>query len=531
MFMERNKKPRVIVLGIDGACWSLVKPWLANGELPNLSALMDVSAWGPLTSQFPPVTSPNWRCYATGRNPAKLGVFWWEVVDRTNRKIHLSNASDFHTQPYWQDIASEGRSTAVINFPTGYPLKAISNGMFSAGGPGAPDHGFTVPGDWETALKANYQYQVHPTGVLSSADQLKAQREELLAMLESRFQAGYEQIAQQVDFVHITLFYINVIQHFCYQDEPTLDAWKLIDRHLGTLRSMADEGGYHLMLMSDHGCGPVDTVFYINTWLEQEGFLVLKKAGAGKALGRLGINRQRMADLARRAGVTELLRKVIPVKLTEALPSERGTFDKEAKGSRIDWDTSKVVASGQGPIYILRAPDDPEYETIRRALAYRLSKLRNPVSGLPVAAQIHKREDIYNGPFLGVAPDLVFEQGVGIHTSGGVGHQSSFSPPDKWAADNLLHGLFLMYGPSFEPNPNVADTRIIDLAPTVLHLMGLPIQEDVDGCVLHGLFRVDSDPSNRQPIFRKADAISDDDLSMNDQDALAERLTDLGYLG
>jgi predicted AlkP superfamily phosphohydrolase/phosphomutase len=70
---------RTIVLGLDGANWPLLESWIEAGDLPNLAALREEAAWGSLASQFPPVTSPNWRCYATGCNPAKLGVFWGSV--------------------------------------------------------------------------------------------------------------------------------------------------------------------------------------------------------------------------------------------------------------------------------------------------------------------------------------------------------------------------------------------------------------------------------------------------------------------
>lgn len=70
---------RTIVLGLDGANWPLLESWIEAGDLPNLVALREGAAWGPLISQLPPVTSPNGRCYATGCNLAKPAVFWGSV--------------------------------------------------------------------------------------------------------------------------------------------------------------------------------------------------------------------------------------------------------------------------------------------------------------------------------------------------------------------------------------------------------------------------------------------------------------------
>lgn len=524
-----SKTDRLIVLGLDGACWPLIEPWLDAGDLPNLAALHENGVWGPLTSQYPPVTSPNWRCYATGRNPAKLGVFWWEIVDRNSHTIRHPTAHDYHTQPLWYELAGAGKRTAVLNFPTGYPPAPIPNGYFTAGGPGAKDTGFAYPTEWERTLRSKYDYRVHPVEVLQSAGQVAAHQDEILALMQSRFDVAFDLLADGVDFLHVTLFYINVLQHFCYRDEPTAAGWRLIDRNLGRLRRVAAEEGYNLLLMSDHGCGPVDTVFYVNTWLAQEGYLRTNVPTAAQSISRLGISRERLISIARQSGVAPLLRRIIPDRVQRALPSERGTFKKEAKGDRIDWKNSVAVASGQGPIYLLLSPDDPAYAHIRGEISSKLIALHNPVSGRPLVERVLTREEIYTGPFIADAPDLVFEQGAGVHTSGSIGNANVFEQPDKWAADNVLHGLFLGWGPDFT-NGYCEGARIVDLAPTMLHLMGASIPDDVDGRVLSDIFAKQSDAAERTPTFHHVSEQSDELFTSTEEAELISRLTDLGYL-
>jgi len=521
---------RTIVLGLDGANWPLLEPWIEAGDLPNLAALREQAAWGPLTSQLPPVTSPNWRCYATGRNPARLGVFWWEIVDRERRTIRHPTARDFHTRPFWHDLAEAGHRVAVLNFPTGYPPEPIPNGRFTAGGPGARDTGFAFPASWEADLRRRYNYRVHPTDVLRSAAQVRARLDEILALMQSRFDVAFDLLKEGVDFLHITLFYTNVLQHFWYQGEPTRAGWKLVDLNLGRLRRMAAEGGYNLLLMSDHGCAPVDTVFYVNTWLAQEEYLTVGLPAAASRLGRWGLNRQRLIGLARRTGLAPLLRRLVPERWQRAIPGQGGTFDKEAKAERVDWERSRAIASGQGPIYLLLPPDHPDYEPLREEIAAKLTALRNPRTGQPVVARVFRREEVYRGPFFSQAPDLIFEQGPGIHTSGGVGHPHVFAAPEKWAADNVVEGLFLAWGPDFALRGPVEGTRILDLAPTILHLMGLPVPDDVDGRVLDHLFAPDSEAAHRSVAFRPADARVDTAYTTEDEAEIADRLTALGYL-
>jgi predicted AlkP superfamily phosphohydrolase/phosphomutase len=521
---------RTIVLGLDGACWPLLEPWLQAGDLPTLAALRTEATWGPLASQLPPVTSPNWRCYATGRNPGKLGVFWWEIVDTQQRLIRYPTSRDFATRPLWHDIATSGRRVAIINFPTGYPPEPIPNGYFTAGGPGAKDTGFAFPTTWEHTLRHQYKYRVHPADVFRSAAQVTDRLDHLLSLMQSRFHVAFDLLAQGVDFLHLTIFYINVLQHFCYQQQPTRAGWQLIDRNLERLWQLANTHGYNLFLMSDHGCAPVDTTFSINTWLAQEGFLRLKAAPGGARLRHWGLDRQRLAGLARRTGLGPLLRRLLPAAVQRAIPNTDGTFAQEAKGARIDWQNSLAIASGQGPIYILRTPHDPEYETIRNAIAAKLAALHNPTTGQPVATRVWQREEVYQGPFLGRAPDLIFAQGPGIHTSGGVGSSQVFTPPTAWAADNVPQGLFLAWGPDFFPQGLVQGTRIVDLLPTVLHLMGLPLPDDVDGSVLQHLLTPRGAAAQRPVTFYPAESATCRRPEDEEDAALRTRLRQLGYL-
>jgi predicted AlkP superfamily phosphohydrolase/phosphomutase len=64
-----------IVLGLDGANWELLDSWFRAGNLPNIAALRGRGTTADSLSCLPPVTCPNWRCYSTGKNPGKLGVY------------------------------------------------------------------------------------------------------------------------------------------------------------------------------------------------------------------------------------------------------------------------------------------------------------------------------------------------------------------------------------------------------------------------------------------------------------------------
>ena len=71
---EVNTNP-ILIIGLDGGTFDLIRPWAAQGKLPTLDRLMRQGTWGPLESTVPPMTSPAWPSFATGKYPAKHGVF------------------------------------------------------------------------------------------------------------------------------------------------------------------------------------------------------------------------------------------------------------------------------------------------------------------------------------------------------------------------------------------------------------------------------------------------------------------------
>ncbi|HET7323892.1 MAG TPA: alkaline phosphatase family protein, partial [Halococcus sp.] len=267
---------RTFVVGLDGASWRLLTPWVKSGELPNLAALRSSGTWAEHRSCLPPVTFPNWKCYSSGKDPGGFGVFWFERVDLEHERIDITTGADFKTTELWDYLNDEGFSTGIVNMPTMYPPRPV-DGVVVCGGPDAVegeyrsiDSGYTYPERLDRELRAEFDYRVHPEPLLSSNDERDAEVEAILTVLEKRFEVALHLFEERnLDFMHVTLFYLNVLQHFFWDDEPTLRAWRLVDEWLGRLADLPDT---NLVLMSDHGSAPTTTEFYINEWLAREGY-------------------------------------------------------------------------------------------------------------------------------------------------------------------------------------------------------------------------------------------------------------------
>lgn len=477
---------RTIVFGLDGGHFELLTPWIETGELPTIEGLLKSGVSSDLKSVLPPTTSPNWKAYATGKNPGKLGMFWWENIDVENQRVYYPEERRSHHTEYWELINDQDK-VGVIGVPTTYPPRKV-NGFYVSGAPDAEGTGFTHPSWIEKELKDSVNYRTTKKYGLKHERQKAAN--EILELIESRFAAAKHLLKEfDISFLQITTFYINSLHHFLWDDEQTLQAWKIIDNYLNELITDND----NVILMSDHGSIPIEYTFHINSWLEQEGYLKLQDASS-RYLQSLGLTTDRLVPLANKLGVRDLAEQIVPQQLINRIPNAQGQLNREQKSNTVDWENSAAVASGQGPIYLIRNQDDPEYESLRQEIRLKLQKVKTP-DGNQVVSNIFDGEDVYSGEYATERPDLVAEQADNVHIPGGLGHEDVFTEAGNapWTAENKQNGLFIATGPDFA-NGTIEDISIIDLAPTLLHLHGCPIPRDMDGSVKKSVFDEGSVP-------------------------------------
>jgi predicted AlkP superfamily phosphohydrolase/phosphomutase len=120
-----------------------------------------------------------------------------------------------------------------------------------------------------------------------------------------------------------------------------------------------------------------------------------------------------------------------------------------------------------------------------------------------IIKHIYKKEEIYKGKYLSEAPDLILDQEKGAQIIGGIGKRGVFDFTEKWVAENKKHGLFALYGNGIKEGVNIKNFRILDLAPTILHMFGLPVPRDMDGKVLKEIFKEYFPPVKREVVYHK----------------------------
>ena len=536
-----HSKRRILVIGIDGASFNFVDPWLAQGLLPNFQKLIDEGASGDEESCLPPVTMPAWRVFSTSKYPGKLGAFWHQQLDADTRKVITPNATFFNntTADYWDYLNQAGLKTGIIGMPDTYPPRPLDGFMVCAG-PSAAATGYAYPeGVVEEIESDKVGFQLNIKGDFFHADENSAVVQEALKVVDRTFAAGeYLMTKFDVDVLQITTFDINRIQHFFYDEGPSLKAWQIVDEWLGKLRPQFD----YTFILSDHGTEKLKKTYFLNVWLRQNGYLKTRTHPLD-ILPKLGINRTTIGGVMQKLGLMRFFSFETLLKFGSMLPGSTGVFGEfgnQAVVKRVDWSKTKAFALAQGPLYINRAlvKDDGEYERLRDELIEKIEAITDPDTGERITKKVFKREDIYHGPNVSRAPNLLVLNHDAYHNRAGLAQDSVFAKTWKWKGNNRHYGLFMIAGPGITPGVKVQGVRIVDISPTVLHAAGVPLPNDIDGRVVQQAIDPNSPLGQRRVAYQES-LIADPLLAAQpasagytheDEEMVGARLKDLGYL-
>jgi predicted AlkP superfamily phosphohydrolase/phosphomutase len=521
----------LLIVGLDGASFNLVGPWLKQGELPHLQHILDSGVSGDLESCLPPVTMPAWRVFSTGKYPGKLGVFWHQQLDLQTHQVITPDATYFPGADYWDYLNQAGFRTGIVGMPDTYPPRPLDGFLVSAG-PSAGATDYTYPPEAVEEIESQVGFQLNIKGDFYHADERSPVVQEAIDVVDHTFAAAeYLATKYPVDVLQITSFDINRLQHFFYDGQPTLRAWQIVDGWLGKMRPQFD----YVLVLSDHGTEKLKRTFFLNAWLRQNGYLKTKSHPLD-ILPKLGLNRTTIGGIVQRLGLMKFFSFETLLKYASKLPSNTGVFGEfgnQEVVKRVDWSRTQAFALAQGPLYINRevVGDNGGYERLRDELIERLEALTDPESGEPIIEKVYKREELYHGPYADRAPDLLVLNYDAYHNRAGLTQADVFAESWKWKGNNRHFGLFMLAGPGIKQGEKLQGVRIIDLAPTILHLAGVAAPDDLDGGVIEGALVPGS--SLARQARSSQESIGVDHQSLDDADyeeMVGARLKALGYL-
>ena len=513
---------KVLVIGLDGATFNVIKPLLKQGKLPTIAKLMDEGVYGELRSVTPPISPTAWASFATGMNPGKHGIFGF-----TSPKggIPSINSAKIGTLPLWEILSIHNKRVCVISVPFTYPPKEI-NGVIVTG-MGTPDEksDFVFPKELKKKL---IKFGYKPDFDRKCLDSEELFDEEIGGLLEGVWQTS-KYLIKELDwgFFMVVFGATDTVQHIFwkYLDEkhPQYEKRKVnkygnkiyeyyqkIDKVISKLIGMVDNNTY-IIIMSDHGGGPVYKRVSLNKWLENEGLLKLKTDAKRKSffssvqhlLVMIGLNRENLVKIADILGLKDFLSKIMRLIKVDSkfilkfIPSRLHDFFES-----IDWKQTVAYAKDSyGNIYLNVDKSDKQYGEIREKIIEKIYNLVDPESGQKVVSKVFKRENLFWGPFVNSAPDIYAAPEPGYEIIGYTLGNSIFLPPFR-SGTHTEDGIFICKGPYIKRGHKIDGLKIIDLAPTILYIFGLPIPKDMDGKVLKEIFEDESNLAKRSIIYQ-----------------------------
>lgn len=567
---RRSGSAKNIVIGLDGADVELILS-LGPARLPTLFGLMESGAWSRQQSVQPPATLPNWTTFLTGVDPGEHGVF--DFTTRDGYRVHFTAGSVREAPTLMARLDKMGRRCACVGFPATYPPEPLDNGVFISGwdAPVAFDDDPSFV--WPRALHGKIKERFGATR-FDDVDEFDAEREgwhdELAGSLVRRIERKVELGAWLLggeDWDVFALYFgeSDTASHHLWahhdEDSPrhvpgaSSDAaraglgqvYESLDAAVARLLKVAGKD-VEVTIVSDHGSGGSgDRVLYLNRALADAGLLTFRSSSFLERV-RGGIT-QRVKDAALtllppvvRQGILRLGGAMLP-SLLESF-ARFGAIDMSATRAFSDeLNYFPGVWLNQRHREPSGVVEESERGATLRDIERALLAMRDPYNGQPVVERVWRREELFAGPFLNRAPDLL----LGLHLVDGYSYNlmpSASAPagcksawrklePDEFhgrkgrslGGSHRDKGLFIAHGPRVAAVGEI-ESAIADASATLLARMDVAVPTNAAGRVLYEVLADCSGESEALPSAQVRKQANDG----AGEAAVERRLRALGYI-
>jgi predicted AlkP superfamily phosphohydrolase/phosphomutase len=452
---------KLLVIGLDGVPPELLFDRLLP-VMPRIRALLQGALRAPMRTTDPPISVPAWPVMFTGVDPGTLGLYGFRHRRRTSyTEMHLPTSEDLRFPTVWEILSERGRRVGVIGMPLGFPPPKV-NGLYISD--------FLTPSGSEVtthpaslAHELEERFGPYVFDVKFRSDELDRVRREILEMTRHRFEvAAYLYARESWDVFAVHEIGTDRLHHAFWKHFDTAhpefvaggpyeriaeEYYALLDRGIGELLDATD-AETDVVIVSDHGSMAMRGCFCVNQWLEENGYLVLNHP-----------------------------------------PKAPGTPFEQ-----LDVDWARTTVWGAGGYYArlffnvrgrepLGALHLDEVEPLRERLAQQLHALRTP-EGEPMRVEILDPHHLY-AEVRGEAPDLmVYFDELRIRSAGTMGHPTTFLRENDSGPDDAVHGPYgvFVYRPAgASSEQRLAPFPLINVAPTLLELLGEPVPTYVQG--------------------------------------------------
>jgi len=528
-----------ILIGLDGLGMSEIDEWLTPDGLSNIDQIITHDHPYSFKSTTPPWTPCAWPSFLSGRNPGKHGVFDFFTNNGYNKELIDRPTVD---APYLFEVAeAENVTPVVVNYPVTYPASELDNGAVVPGYLATEDVEFAPP-RLRDEYEAEYgDYVIYPE-YGSDGDPVKEyarvarHRRDMARFLDERY---------DWDLLAVQFQVTDSIFHDLNNRNQIRQVLENVDKFVGDIIDLGDDPD--VFIASDHGMGDYEWTFYVNSWLAEHGYCKTT-TGEEQYFRQAKDELKGEDDTHESSGVADAIEAVTSALSAVGLSPRRihrglGTVGLDKTVERLLPEDALVAAQNQvvnhknSTAYQLlfnslgvhlnvegREPhgqvSSDEYDEAREELINELSQVRDPDGNLVFDDVLH-REEVYSGPHLNDAPDIVLVPRDYLYDVSGSIVDTFRRYPHK---NHKPEGI-LISNRDLDIDPDEG-ASIYDIAPTVAAALGLPVDTETDGEVL-GPFEADERVNWDELAgdYRKA---ADSDSGLTDD--VEDRLDDLGYM-
>jgi predicted AlkP superfamily phosphohydrolase/phosphomutase len=530
---------KVVMIGLDGATFSLLKPLMDDGVMPFLKEFMTEGVHGDLMSTENPLTPPAWISMVTGRSPNFHGIYDFLHPESSGDSVFLkmNDSRNLRCETLWSIASRQGKRVTSLNFYGMSPPVPIEGYLISGFIPWKHLRSATYPPTLFDTLKTLPDFNYKNLGMDISEEKKCIQglgedeHENWIKMHSVRTKAWSDLVCylmetDPTDLTAIVFDSPDKLQHLFWRyldpqlvdtlsDPKELHIRELCLHHYqeldATIKRLVHLAGSqaNVIMTSDHGFGATTEVIYLNEWLSRNGYLKWADITETDANGRLTADRMKEHLM------------MIDWKNTVAYcptPSSNSIYIKRAKGS------SKGVK-------------DEDYVEFCTTLKQQLLDYRNPADGEQIFASVELNPAKLEGlPCIEYSPDIT----VKLRDHGFVSILKSTEvviPRKKPEGTHRPNGIFIARGPDITAGQQIEPLSILDITPLLLYFLDLPIPTDLEGRIPTEILdsnRLMAHPVEYQSVTRSLSNSTTNgqtqEASDEEKEALINQLKLLGYM-
>ncbi len=442
---KEQRRKRVVFIGLDGTPFTFMQRLIAEGRAPNAARLVQQGSLLRMDSVWPWVSSVAWSTMMTGVNPAKHNIFGFIDRDPKTYKQFIPTSRNMQAKTLWEMLSEAGKRVIVVNVPVTYPPRPVNGILVGC---------FLSPSLEKAVYPPTYLPTLQRLGYIVDADPWKMRESKETALqvinaaLDARIRTLFHLLEhEEWDYLHVHVMETDRLHHFLWQQMDEEDPiyapafyafYRRIDEMLGQIAAKLDEDTT-LLWMSDHGFCTIKKEVYVNRWLMDQGWLKLR-----------------------------------------TIPPDRNKGLDEIDPSSVAYslDPGRVVIRVRGREKEGCVSPGAEYEALRSQIAAAALELRDPGSGEPIFQAVYRREELYHGPYLEQAADLILAPYDGYDPKGTLYKDTLTYKGDELVGMHTFDDAMLYVG-----GQKVTPSRfsVLNVLPTILTLMELPQPAGLDG--------------------------------------------------